>query len=92
MGGPLTGGDPGVRLIEPTPSEKNRLLSKCTAGFKPRAGEWLLVPLHHIFGTEELSITRARYRRARRKPYLALNPDDASDLGLAAGDERAIAA
>ncbi len=45
------------------------------------------MPLHHIFGSEELSALAPDIAELSAGPYLALNPDDASDLGLTAGDE-----
>jgi NADH-quinone oxidoreductase subunit G len=87
VGGPLSGGDPGERLIEPMQGKKVGYFQNVPAGFKPRAGEWLLLPLHHIFGSEELSILAPAIAELSPQPYLALNPADASDLGLAAGDE-----
>lgn len=87
VGGPLSGGDPGERLIEPTPGKKTAYFENIPAGFEPRAGEWLLLPLHHIFGSEELSALAPNIAELSAEPYLALNPGDASDLGLTAGDE-----
>jgi NADH-quinone oxidoreductase subunit G len=93
VGGPLSGGDPGERLIEPMPGAGKRVGKKAAyfenipAGFEPRAGEWLLLPLHHIFGSEELSVFAPGIAELSVQPYLALNPEDASNLGLTAGDE-----
>ena len=87
VGGPLKGGDPGERLIEPMQGEKVAYFQNVPGGFKPCAGEWLLLPLHHVFGSEELSILAPAIAELSPQPYLALNPADASDLGLAAGDE-----
>jgi NADH-quinone oxidoreductase subunit G len=87
VGGPLSGGDPGERLIEPTPGKKAVYFENVPGGFEPRAGEWLLLPLHHIFGSEELSVLAHGIAELSIQPYLALNPQDASDLGLSAGDE-----
>jgi NADH-quinone oxidoreductase subunit G len=87
VGGPLSGGDPGERLIEPAPGKKTAYFENIPAGFEPRAGEWLLLPLHHIFGSEELSALAPNIAELSAGPYLALNPGDASDLGLTAGDE-----
>ncbi|HTJ54731.1 MAG TPA: molybdopterin-dependent oxidoreductase, partial [Nitrosospira sp.] len=87
VGGPLSGGDPGERLIEPAPGKKTAYFENIPAGFEPRAGEWLLLPLHHIFGSEELSVLAPNIAELSAGPYLALNPGDASDLGLTAGDE-----
>jgi NADH-quinone oxidoreductase subunit G len=87
VGGPLKGGDPGKRLVEPMQGKKAAYFENIPAGFEPRAGEWLLLPLHHIFGSEELSTLAPGIAELSVQPYLALNPEDASDLGLAAGDE-----
>jgi NADH-quinone oxidoreductase subunit G len=50
-----------------------------------RDGEWLIVPLHEIFGSEELS--RQAPAVAERVPpsYLALNAHDAAGLRVAGG-------
>ena len=82
VGGPLSGGDPGERLIEPAPGKKTAYFENIPAGFEPRAGEWLLLPLHHIFGSEELSALAPNIAELSAGPYLALNPGDAGDLGL----------
>ena len=56
--------------------------------FEPRAGEWLVVPLHHIFGTEELSALAPAYRRAQPQSHISRSIQTMRrDLGLAAGDE-----
>ena len=87
VGGALTGGDPGVRLVEPLPAGKVGYFTNIPPAFERRAGEWLVVPLRHIFGTEELSALAPALAELAAKPYLALNPDDAAELGLAAGDD-----
>ena len=38
-----------------------------------------MLPLHHIFGSEELSLSPGVAELAPR-PYVALNPDDAESL------------
>jgi NADH-quinone oxidoreductase subunit G len=48
--------------------------------FKPKAGEWLLVPFYHIFGSEELSVLSSGIAERAPKPYIALNPADAAKL------------
>jgi NADH-quinone oxidoreductase subunit G len=87
VGGQLSGGDPGERLIQATPGKKAAYFENIPPGFEPRPGEWLLLPLHHIFGSEELSILAPGIAELSAQPYLALNPEDASNLGLTAGDE-----
>lgn len=86
VGSSLTGGDPGVRLIEPAPSGRIAYFSNIPMAFNRHADEWLVVPLHHIFGTEELSALAPGIAELAARPYLALNPEDAAELGLAAGN------
>ena len=86
VGGALSGGDPGVRLIEPAAGGGIAYFTHIPLAFKRRADEWLIVPLHHIFGTEPLSALAAAIAELAAKPYLALNPQDAAELGLAAGN------
>ncbi len=57
IGGPLQGGDPGKRLIEPEQDKKPTYFSAL-----PAAGEQAFVPEHHIFGSEELSAYAAAIR------------------------------
>jgi NADH-quinone oxidoreductase subunit G len=82
VGGPLRGGDPGVRLIEPRQDAKAAYLGAAPAAFERRVDEWLVAPLHHIFGGEEQSALSPPVAALTPGPYLALNPDDAAGLGL----------
>jgi NADH-quinone oxidoreductase subunit G len=84
VGGQLAGGDPGVRLIEPQSDSGVDYFRNVPPAFSRRAGEWLVVPLHHIFGSEALSVLAPAIAELAAKPYLALNPEDAAELGLAA--------
>jgi NADH-quinone oxidoreductase subunit G len=86
VGGPLRGGDPGRRLIEPTPGESVSYFGKVPAAFRAGSGRWLVVPLYHIFGSEELSIHTPGVAERAPQPYLALNPADADSLGVNVGD------
>ncbi len=86
IGGALRGGDPGVRLIEPAGADGGAHFDTVPQRFAPRVGAWLLIPLHHIFGSEELSALAPGVRELAPQPYVALNPDDADMLGLAAGE------
>jgi NADH-quinone oxidoreductase subunit G len=87
-GGPLRGGDPGRRLIEPSPkSTASAGHETAPPAFKARPGEWLIVPLYHVFGSEELSVLARGVAELAPKPYLALRPEDLQRLGAAEGDE-----
>ncbi len=87
VNGPLRGGDPGVRLIEPQQDAPARYFGDIPAPFVRRKGEWLLLPTHHIFGSEELSALAPGIEERTPKPYLALNPSDAGKIGADAGQE-----
>jgi NADH-quinone oxidoreductase subunit G len=79
VGGHLRAGDSGVRLLE-----AGNALGYATPASAPRS-ERTLVPLYHIFGSEELS-ARADVTESRiPAPYVALNAADAAALGLRAG-------
>jgi NADH-quinone oxidoreductase subunit G len=86
VGGPLTGGDPGVRLIEPAQDGGTSYFRDVPAAFAPRQGSWLLVPIYHIFGSEELSALAPGVAERSPSPYLALNADDALALGIGPDD------
>ena len=87
-GGPLHGGDPGRRLIEPSSKSAEAAGGETIPpAFKARAGEWLVVPLYHVFGSEELSVHSRGVAELTPKPYLALSPEDLKRLGAADGDE-----
>ena len=84
--GPLRGGDPGARLFEPASSIDERHFDHIPAAFVPRDGEWLLVPVFHLFGSEPLSMETAGVAELAPDPYVALNPEDAKMLGIEDGD------
>jgi NADH-quinone oxidoreductase subunit G len=85
IGGPLRGGDPGVRLIEPAPAASPAYFCHIPPAFARRENEWLIVPLYEIFGSEELSQVAPAVAERVSASYLALCPDDAAGLGLEDG-------
>ncbi|MFO0753844.1 MAG: NADH-quinone oxidoreductase subunit NuoG [Thermodesulfovibrionales bacterium] len=85
--GPLRGGDPGKRLIEPPAGPEAPAAGVVPAAFQQREGEWLLLPLFHVFGSEELSVLSPGIAELAPSPYLALRPEDAAALGLQEGEE-----
>jgi NADH-quinone oxidoreductase subunit G len=87
VNGPLRGGDPGVRLIEPRPDARPQYFANFPAALRQRKGEWLLLPSRHVFGSEELSALSPSIAERIPKPYLALNPEDAKELGVEQGQE-----
>ena len=99
VNGPLRGGESARRLLEPQRSrEPQQLAGPATeaptsffadipAAFAPREGQCLIVPLHHIFGSEELSVLTPGIAERAPRPYLAMNARDAERRGLKDGEE-----
>ncbi|MGH9587089.1 MAG: molybdopterin-dependent oxidoreductase, partial [Acidobacteriaceae bacterium] len=79
IGAALRGGDPGVRLFEP--SVEAAYLTTIPAAFPRRDGEWMVIPIQHIFGSDELSMHAPGVAELAPKPYLALSPADAATFG-----------
>jgi NADH-quinone oxidoreductase subunit G len=90
IAGPLRGGDPGIRLIEPEKEPSGQYFDQIPPAFRRSAGNWLLVPLYHIFGSEELSVAAPGIAELAQTLYVAINTDDAERLHVAAGDEIAV--
>ncbi len=87
VGGPLRGGDPGQRLIEPAEGPPRPYFHDIPEGFTPRDGMWLVAPLHHVFGSEELSSLSPGIAELAPTPYVAVTTSDAERLGVLEGDE-----
>src|SRR6185437_11364414 len=79
IGSALRGGDPGVRLFEPSASAT--YFNGIPAAFTRREGEWMVLPIQHIFGSDELSMRAPGIAELAPKAYLALNAADAAGLG-----------
>jgi NADH-quinone oxidoreductase subunit G len=84
IAGPLRGGNPGVRLIEAPAQSSGDYFRDAPPRFQPREGEWLVVPLYHIFGSEELSVHSPGVNELSPKGYLAMNDGDAARLRFGA--------
>ena len=87
VGGPLRGGDPGSRLIEPVPADGVSYFQRLVPSPAAEDDGLVVIPMHHIFGSEELSMMAAAVAERAPRPYLALHPDDAGRLAVADGDE-----
>ncbi|PTX21438.1 NADH dehydrogenase subunit G [Pontibacter mucosus] len=75
VGGHLKGGDPGVRLI--TPSGTASYSTAVPQRFVPLEGHLYMLPLHHTYGSEELSNQSPSIRERIPEPYVAINAADA---------------
>jgi NADH-quinone oxidoreductase subunit G len=87
VGGPLRGGDPGYRLIEPKKNGKPNFFSDIPNAFSPKSDQLLAVPLHHIYGSEELSAEGKAVGTLVPSAYIGLSPAVLEQLKIEAGAE-----
>ncbi|MBC5992044.1 NADH-quinone oxidoreductase subunit NuoG [Pontibacter cellulosilyticus] len=85
IGGPLHGGDPGIRMIEKTEQSIGTHFSEAPEHFQPLADHLFMVPVYHTFGSEELSAQAPAIAQLTPEPYLILNVTDALELKLEEG-------
>jgi len=74
-GAALPGRGPAFQRVPPDGSPARR------AEAPAPHDEWLLVPLYHIFGSEELSRFASGIAELSPKPYIAMNRDGAARFG-----------
>ncbi|MBL0744260.1 NADH-quinone oxidoreductase subunit NuoG [Chryseolinea sp. Jin1] len=86
VGHALRDGDPGVRLLEPKERGAAPYFSGIPEAFHPMKDHLLMVHLHHIYGSEELSNHSKPVAERIPQPYVMLNNDDAAERRLNAGD------
>jgi NADH-quinone oxidoreductase subunit G len=84
--GSLKGGDPGIRLIEPTGMQQRSYFKVNPQMFEFQEGEWLIVPIYQIFGSEELSSVSSSISKRIQEPFLILNQMDAEKLDVQESD------
>jgi len=80
VAGPLRGGNPGRRLVEPPPGAPGEYFTEVPAAFERRAGHLFVVPGYHIFGSEELSLLAPAIAELAPRPSIAVNPQDAAEF------------
>jgi NADH-quinone oxidoreductase subunit G len=84
VNGPLRGGNPGVRMIEPAEASPRPFEAE---EVRPLAdGEFWLAPVWRIFGSEQLSNLSPSIQELIPKAMLGLNPEDAKALGVGDGE------
>ena len=83
---PCVGGDPGVRLIEPATQQTSADSRSVPQAFHTDSGSWQVVPLFHLFGSEELSRHSPGIAELSPRAYVALNPADAALVGAEEGE------
>ncbi len=84
IAGPLRGGNPGCRLIEPSSQGgaggQQAAPPQVPAGTQVNPDEWLAVRLYHIYGSDELSLYTPGIVEQAPPPYIGLNLADAAAL------------
>jgi NADH-quinone oxidoreductase subunit G len=85
VGGALRGDDPGLRLLAPDGMDGQSYTRDIPSAFKTRDGEWLAVPLWHVFGSEELSSLAPGIAALSPSPYVAVNPVEEGKTRFAEG-------
>ncbi len=85
VGGHLSGGDPGVRLIEPPADAHLRYFDTPPAAFVADPRELSAITLPQIYGTEELSALAAPIAARIGAAYVALSTVDATHHTLSDG-------
>ena len=84
--GPLRDDPTGMRLLDGVADSRPLPDPDVPRRFAPRPDEFLLVPAHHIFGSDDLSMHAPAIAARATEPYVGVNDADAERLGLAAGD------
>jgi NADH-quinone oxidoreductase subunit G len=85
VGGPLAGGDPGVRLVEPPASPTGSYFTTVPAAHAAAGDTVLLVSRHSVFGSEEMSARAPGIVQRSQKASLVLSASEAARVGLSAG-------
>lgn len=83
VGGHLRAGDPGIRLFDTARSAI--AYAHAPKAFAPAAGTWQVVPLYHLFGSEETSSRAAPIQARIVDAYVALATEEAARLKLSEG-------
>lgn len=80
VGGPLHGGDPGLRLFEPSDKRKIKYSENIPDRLDYNGQAIQAEPVYHIFGSEELSIHTKGIAELAPSPYIAINEALAKQL------------
>ncbi|MES2627006.1 MAG: NADH-quinone oxidoreductase subunit NuoG [Pseudomonadota bacterium] len=82
-GGPLLKSSHGERLLENSDASKSWYQPSLQ---KSSTQDFALFPLYHLFGSEELTARSEAIQARATGAYVAINPADASKLGLSSSD------
>jgi NADH-quinone oxidoreductase subunit G len=84
--GSLKGGNPGIRLIEPSGTGKRAYAVQVTHNQKVSKDELMIIPVYRIFGSDELSSVGRSIAQRIEQPFILMNQKDADIFSLIEGD------
>ena len=87
VGGEPHRGNPGVRIFGEDETNKPEYFKTIPELFTPEKGKWTVLPVYHIFGSEELSAQSPAVKERVPETYIALNKTDAANAGIKEGDK-----
>jgi len=85
-GGALAGGTPGQRLFDDLSSVSSVQEYAIPPSTKTKEGQWQLIPLYRIFGSDELSARSQAISELTPNPFVEIAVSDAKILNVADGD------
>lgn len=85
--GSLKGGDPGIKLIEPSRGIRNSYLKATQESIRTKKEELTFIPVYRIFGSEELSSAGPSISERIEKPFVSVNEKDAVISGIKENDQ-----
>jgi NADH-quinone oxidoreductase subunit G len=80
VGGHLHGGDPGTIIMTNGHQAEPSFSMDIPETFRRHSTKWFVVAMHHIFGSEELSMLAPGIAERAPQPYLALHEEDAAKI------------
>ena len=86
VGGALRGGDPGIRLVLQNGQKQIQYFNYIPEHVERSKDVFQIVPLYHIFGSEQLSACGEAVSHRVPPLYIAMNADDASRMQYSQGD------
>ncbi len=86
VGGPLQGGDPGIRLIHPATAAP-KYFTSIPEPYMPMDEHLWILPIHHIFGSDELSAKSEVLKERIPKPYVLLSSASKAELEVEEGEK-----
>ena len=78
--GSMKGGDPGIRLIDDKDKNQLPFFESIPSPFIRTTGEWMVVPVYRIFGSEELSSKSSPIAELIEDPFAFMNTIDAKEI------------